>query len=94
VVRLKVSRLMVSYAGRVERAVANGKTTVRTYLPRSLGYLQEEIAGTGLPADESDSRSLRYYLKEGLGSVIGSMDVPVRTRCCQGTRRRCLSTSP
>jgi RHS repeat-associated protein len=66
----------IRYAGAVEKEedAQAGTTTIRTYLPGGLGYVQEVVSGTGVAATAEGARVARYFLKDRLGSPIAIMD--------------------
>jgi RHS repeat-associated protein len=62
----------VYYGDGIEKEidVAKNQTLIRTYLPQGIGYLEEVITGTAVPATASATANARYLLKDYLGSPI------------------------
>ncbi len=63
-------------AGAIEKeidTVAN-TTTIRTYLPMALGFVEEKIAGANAAPTASGTRTARYFLTDHLGSPIAVLD--------------------
>lgn len=67
---------IVYYGGAIEKEIdtAANTTTIRTYLPAELGFVQETIAGTSVAATAEATRVPRYMLSDRLGSAVGVMD--------------------
>lgn len=66
----------IYYGGAIEKevdTVAN-TTTIRTYLPVRLGYVEEKFSGTAIAATASTVRATRYFLADHLGSPIAVVD--------------------
>ncbi|WP_431045779.1 RHS repeat domain-containing protein [Roseateles sp. L2-2] len=66
----------IYYAGNVEKEVdaAAGTTTIRTYLPASLGFLEERVASATAQPGDAGVKAVRYFMTDHLGSAVGVVD--------------------
>jgi RHS repeat-associated protein len=66
----------IYYAGAIEKEIdfQAGTTTLRTYLPLGLGYVQETLSGTAVAATAEATRVPRYFMSDRQGSVLGVLD--------------------
>jgi len=66
----------IYYAGAIEKEVdvASNLTTIRTYLPEGIGYLEERISGTTVASTATATIDPRYFLTDPLGSVLATLD--------------------
>lgn len=62
----------IYYAGAMEKEidVAGNSTTIRTYMPEGLGYLEERLTGVSSSPSDQSGRAQRYFLTDHLGSVL------------------------
>jgi len=62
----------IYYAGAVEKEidVPGNTTTIRTYMPDGLGYIEERLTGASVAPSDQVARSQRYFLTDHLGSVL------------------------
>lgn len=66
----------IHYAGAVEKEVdaTAGTTTLRTYLPASIGFLEEKIGSATAQPGDTGVKAVRYFMTDHLGSTVGVVD--------------------
>jgi RHS repeat-associated protein len=66
----------IHYGGDIQKEIdtAANTTTIRTYLPGGLGYLEEKLSGTAVAATASATAAERYFLNDRLGSPVAIVD--------------------
>jgi len=66
----------VYYGPGIEKEIDStaNTTTIRTYLPGGLGYLEEKLSGTAVDATASATAAERYFLNDRLRSPLAIVD--------------------
>lgn len=64
------------YGGAMEKEIdtAANTTTIRTYMPAALGFVEEKIVGTSVAAATTGTRNPMYHLHDHLRSVLAVVD--------------------